>query len=234
MLVSHRHTFIYTKTAKTGGTSVESFFERFCMPDGAWKQMHARDQYISREGIIGHRNAVIPPGTTWWNHMPAAEIRHKLGSATWNDYFKFCVIRNPFEKCISSFYDLGKEYTAKPEQIEELQHEGLSPEQIRFICYLQQHLPIDRDNYMIDGNFSLDAVIRYEELESDIQKICDRIGVCYRRKHLPHFKQGIRPREATVGALYTTRSRELVEKGFAFELDFFGYRFPKSSGPKRP
>jgi hypothetical protein len=227
MLVSHRYGFIYTKTAKTAGTSVESFFERFCMPDGAWKQMHSREQYISRVGIIGHRNAVIPPGTTWWNHMPASEIKRKLGSEAWDNYFKFCVIRNPFEKCISAFYDLGKGYTATPQQIEELKHEGLNSEQIHFLSYLQQHLPIDRDNYMIDGTFSLDAVIRHEELESDIQRICNRIGIRYQSRYLPRFKQGIRPRQATVGTLYTKRSRDLVEKAFAFELDFFGYRFPE-------
>ncbi|KPA10844.1 hypothetical protein MHK_008953, partial [Candidatus Magnetomorum sp. HK-1] len=47
MLVSHRHKFIYTKTFKTAGTSVESYFEPFCMNDGEWSRSHPRDQYIS-------------------------------------------------------------------------------------------------------------------------------------------------------------------------------------------
>lgn len=34
MLISHRKRFIFTKTAKTAGTSVESYFEQYCMPEG--------------------------------------------------------------------------------------------------------------------------------------------------------------------------------------------------------
>ena len=79
MLISHRYRFIYTKTAKTAGTSVESFFERFCMPEGTWRQLHERNQHVSPEGIIGCRRAEIPPGTTWWNHMPAAEVKELIG-----------------------------------------------------------------------------------------------------------------------------------------------------------
>lgn len=229
MLISHRHRFIYTKTAKTGGTSVESFFERFCMPDGAWTQLHGRDEHVSEHGIIGYRGPVPPSGTTWWNHMPASTIKAKVGAAVWESYFKFCVVRNPFEKCISAFCFQGGDYQASPRVTEELRHENLGAEQIRFIGFLQHHAPVDRDKYMIGRGFCLDAVIRYEALEDDIQKICDRIGVPYDPKYLPHFKRGIRPPDATVGSLYTKRSRELVEKVFAFELRFFGYHFPGES-----
>jgi len=47
MLVSHRYRFIYTKTIKTGGTSVESYFEPYCMADGEWTESQKRDEYIS-------------------------------------------------------------------------------------------------------------------------------------------------------------------------------------------
>jgi len=219
MLVSHRHRFIYTKTAKTGGTSVESFFERFCMPEGTWKQLHAREQHVSECGIVGYRGAVVPPGTTWWNHMPASAIKARLGASVWDSYFKFCVVHNPYEKCISAFYDLGKGYKSDPQLIEEPRHQKLGAEQIRFIGFLQHHPPVDRVNYLIDGKFCLDAVIRYEALESDIRNICALVGVPFDRKYLPGFKRGIRPPDATAGSLYTKRSRELVERVFAFELD---------------
>ncbi|MBU3751200.1 MAG: sulfotransferase family protein [Mycobacterium sp.] len=229
MLVSHRHRFIYTKTAKTGGTSVESFFERFCMPDGAWTQLHGRDEYVSEHGIIGYRGSEPPYGTTWWNHMPASRIKAEVGAAVWDSYFKFCVVRNPFEKCISAFCFQGGDYQPPARMIEELRHENLNAEQLRFIGFLQNHAPVDRDKYMIRRKFCLDAVIRYEALEEDIQKICDRIGVPYDRQYLPEFKRGIRPPDATVGSLYTKRSRRIVEKVFAFELRFFGYGFPGES-----
>ena len=74
MLVSHHHKFIYTKTVKTAGTSVESFFERFCMPQNEWEFSHGRDEYVSDYGIVGYRGSSRPPDAEYWNHMSAKEI----------------------------------------------------------------------------------------------------------------------------------------------------------------
>ena len=38
MLVSHQKKFIFTKTKKTEGTSVESFFEPYCVLEVTWEQ----------------------------------------------------------------------------------------------------------------------------------------------------------------------------------------------------
>src|SRR4029453_8467383 len=105
MLVSHRHRFIYTKTMKTAGTSVEVYFEPYCMPAGTWQFSHHRSQQISDAGIIGFRGPrQHRPEVKWWNHMPAATIRERVGPEVWDGYFKFCVIRNPFDKAISVFH----------------------------------------------------------------------------------------------------------------------------------
>ena len=89
-LVSHRHKFIYTKTAKTGGTSVESYFERFCMPGNEWTLSQAREEHVSEFGIVGFRGAKRPANCTWWNHMPASLIREAVGEEVWETYYKFC------------------------------------------------------------------------------------------------------------------------------------------------
>lgn len=231
MLVSHRYRFIYTKTSKTAGTSVESYFERYCMPEGEWQESHARDEYVSPTGIIGHRGAGIPPGTLWRNHMPAALIRELVGPQVWNSYFKFCVVRNPFEKAISGFCHLGRHHppaaprTADPEPGGGEPH-AAAAEQRRFISYLEQKAPFDRDKYMIDGEFCLDDVIRYETLDADMTRICRRLGVEYDPARLPRFKTGLRDPGATAEALYTDRSRRLVEDIFGVELRYFGYSFP--------
>ena len=83
MLISHRKKFIYTKTPKTAGTSVEVYFERFCAPDGAWKFDHERDQYVGSSGIIGARGSYAE-SAGWYNHMSACEIRRKAGSLIWD------------------------------------------------------------------------------------------------------------------------------------------------------
>jgi len=104
MLVSHRYKFIYTKTVKTAGTSVESYFEPYCMKEGEWSFAHSRDEYTSETGIIGYRGNQIPDDCVYYNHMPAQKIKNLLGEDIWNSYFKFCVVRNPFSKAASYYY----------------------------------------------------------------------------------------------------------------------------------
>src|SRR5689334_12041430 len=105
MLISHRKRFIYTKTVKTAGTSVESYFEPYCMREGEWTFSHAREESVSEAGIVGIRSGepLEIQGVIWWNHMPAKTIRALIGDAVWNDYFKFCIVRNPFDAVVSAY-----------------------------------------------------------------------------------------------------------------------------------
>ena len=103
MLISHRKNFIFTKTVKTAGTSVESYFEKWCLPEGEWQELHFREEHISDAGIVGKR-AARPSDATWYNHMSAYNIRKQLGQELWDKYFKFTVVRNPFDKLLSGYF----------------------------------------------------------------------------------------------------------------------------------
>ena len=229
MLVSHRHRFIYAKTVKTASTSVESYFERFCMRDNEWHLTHGRTEYVSETGIIGYRGENQPAGTKWFNHMPADAIRNQIGEKTWNEYFKFCVIRNPFEKCISAFDYLGKEHQASRFSISNMIHRSrMTSEQLRFYDFLRRKPPLDRHIYTIKGQSCMDDVIRFESLESGIERICRRLSLPFDPSQIPNLKASSRRKKSTPAALFTQPARRLVEKLFAYELEQFDYRFPVS------
>jgi hypothetical protein len=229
MLVSHRYRFVHAKTRKTASTSVESYFEPLCMADGEWTRRHYREEYESAAGVVGYRGPRRPSATRWWNHMPAALIRERLGAERWDLYFKFCVIRNPFEKAVSAYYHatcLGPAAQRRPGTWSDDDPE-------RFAAWLARSPALDdRDVFCIDGRFALDDVIRYETLQFDLERICGRLGVVWAPARLPAFKVGIRPWQATAERLYTPRSRELVTCACRFELEHFGYEFPDAA-PRR-
>ena len=53
MLISHRHRFIYTKTIKTAGTSVEIYFEEACIPPGSdIERGHGIPETVTEAGVI--------------------------------------------------------------------------------------------------------------------------------------------------------------------------------------
>ena len=56
VLISHKYKFIYIKNVKVAGTSVESFFEKYCMnPDKKYVKSERINTKISKYGIIGFR-----------------------------------------------------------------------------------------------------------------------------------------------------------------------------------
>ncbi|MFN4804955.1 MAG: sulfotransferase family 2 domain-containing protein, partial [Akkermansiaceae bacterium] len=217
MLISHRKRFIYTKTVKTAGTSIESYFEKFCMPEGSWLQQHHRETYISDTGIIGYRGQKGSQKNLWYNHMSAARIKKQVSDEVWNDYFKFCVIRDPFDKAVSTFYHVkrGQEsrnlQLQKPSLKNRLSNFLFPTPEFSHISQEFEHwlihkvMPVDRDKYIIDSNFCLDGVIRYENLIRDTEKICNRLDIEFDPSLLPNLKIGKRDASVTLSEIYTPK-----------------------------
>lgn len=241
MLVSHRKKFIYTKTAKTAGTSVESYFEKYCMPEGEWEQEHSRDVHVSEAGIIGFRGANRPKDTEWFNHMSAKRLKEKLGDEVWDSYFKFCVIRDPFDKAVSAFYHFKKAREKggieQGHQKQSLKKKllGLVRPEPEFETVAEEFedwlksgaMKLDRDKYVIDDEFCVDYVIRFESLAEGLEAVCEKIGVEFEPERLPQFKKGIRDEKVGLTEIYTPESIRIISDLYGYELERFGYSAPQ-------
>lgn len=243
MLVSHRKRFIYTKTVKTGGTSVESYFEPYCMPEGTWSFAHERDETVTDAGIIGCRG-VDKQGKTWFNHMAAQRIKRKLGDRVWNDYFKFCVIRNPFDKLVSAFHFFeqrfqieGKFPRTKRMNLDEAEFlkalEGKSLEE-RFRLWIAAGGGVDdRNKYVINGEICVDFFIRQERLVEDVAQVCDRLHLPFEPERIPQLKSGVRPGDRLLSDYYDAATVAKVEQDYALEINLFKYQPPQGYGQHR-
>jgi hypothetical protein len=242
MLVSHRKHFIFTKTLKTAGTSVESYFEQYCMPHREWQESHLRDEYISESGIIGYRGRSVS-GSTWYNHMSAKKIRELIGQDIWDRYFKFTVVRNPFDKLISGFYfkQYNKQYKQNYSYTQKLKAfakqilgTGDPIDRIkgktdieRFRSWIQKGGSIfDRDKYLIDGEECVDYFILFEDIHGGMKHVCDRLSIPFEPSRIPEFKKGKRNHRIQIGAYYDKRTERIVRKLYAWELERFGYDLP--------
>ncbi len=241
MLISHRKQFIVTKGKKTAGTSVESFFERYCMPEGSWEPLHRRPEHVSDAGVIGHRGRHAK-GSRWRNHMAAEEIRNLIGADIWDRYYKFTVVRNPFDKLVSLYYWLenrkqtytlkrkGKAVIAKVTPLGNPIDQAKGDTDIeRFRSWISQGGTVeDRQTYLIDGEPCLDDYIRFEQLAVDIERICHHLDLPYSAEALPRFKGGIRPDRAPVADFYDAKTEAMVRTQFSWEFETLGYDMPTS------
>ena len=230
MLISHKYQFIYTKTVKTAGTSIEVYFEPFCMPEGEWQFSHKRDEYSSPAGIIGVRAVKEPghgKGYTWWNHMPAAEIKENIGDEVWESYFRFCAIRNPFDKVVSHYFFMERPVANQHEFLKKLPFYSAIKKR-RLIHGFNQWLdkveyPVDRAQYMLDGKFCMDDFIRFEHLPEDLARICKRLGIPYQPEKLRRLHGAIRKTDIPLKAFYTPASIQKVSDLYDLEIEKFGY-----------
>lgn len=235
MLISHRKKFIYTKTAKTAGTSVEVYFEPHCFPENEWSFSHGRDEYVGKSGIVGHRGQ-SRKGKTWFNHMSARQIRDQIGGAIWDEYFKFCVIRDPFDKMVSRFH-------FHENRKMKMRHSGISriisritslinmkkSKSIveRFREYIEIGVSVDSDKYLIGNSICVDYFIRFEDLKGGIKHVCNILGIPYEPEKLPTLKSGVRPERLRLEDYYDKRTIDLVYESYKWEIEHFGYTPPK-------
>jgi len=120
MIVSHRHRFIFVKTHKTAGSSLEVALARECgdgdivshMEDNIASGLPRNYGPTSALGPIYNRHKLLRKllsrhspllGAFYYEHMAASRIRELVGEDVWNSYFTFCFERNPWDKVVSYY-----------------------------------------------------------------------------------------------------------------------------------
>lgn len=217
MLISHPCKFIYLKTRKTGGTSVEIYFEPYCVdPKNRAGDVHNRDAEISEWGVVGSRGS---PSRPWYNHMPASEVRELVGEVVWRQYLKFCVVRHPFDKVVSYFwFDVAAPI-----------REALRGAAFSDVRQMFQHwtalgrFPMDQEVYTIGNEVAVDRILRFERLEQDMGELCGRLSVPWQPGRIGRFKSEYRMRREPFFEYYGPAAAARVREAFAWEMSFFGY-----------
>jgi hypothetical protein len=234
MIVSHMHQFIFIKTRKTAGTSVEIILSRDCGPYDIITPIQKIDEdKRSKLGHIGPQNYKIRKFKflnilrkslgfklglkllEHYNHSPAKIIRKRINNHDFDNYFKFCIVRNPWDRIVSEYYWLlngpGK---------------GRWPEGKTFSEFIQESnaaLLSDSHIYMIDGKPAVDRFIKFENLDIELNKCLKDLGIT--NIELPHAKSGTRKTKAHYSLLYDETSLNKVNEICAWEIDHFGYTF---------
>ena len=220
MLVSFEHRFIYLKTRKTGSTAVEIFFERYCYgPEPYPGPVHYRPQSVTDHGIIGRRGKK-QPDERWYNHMPAALLRRRLGEEHWERSLKFCVIRNPYEETVSAFWYFGVKLLADLDP-------GCTFDAVRqrFAAFVGNpaNLVDNRPIYMLGNRLAVDVVLRHERLPEDVAALAARLGLPDAHRPLERYKSSYRKRSEPWQEYYTPEAARMVEAKKAAEFELFDY-----------
>jgi chondroitin 4-sulfotransferase 11 len=157
------------------------------------------------------------------DHSTALEKYQQLGAAAWQKKFTFTVVRNPWDKVVSHYH-----YRVRTNQT------GLGDNPIPFAEWLQR-VYVDRDPHYFDqprmfmpqkqwlvnesGDVLVEFIGRFENLQQDFDRICQRLQV---EASLGHAKPSSR---GSYRDYYDADSEALVRQAFAEDIALFDYQF---------
>ena len=205
VLVSHKYKFIYIKNKKVAGSSVESFFGKYCIdPKKKYNYNDAISEHIDEYGIIGSRTFGCNKSDKWMHHKNAKDIKRDLGEKIFDEYLKFCVIRNPYDKMVSKYH-------------------WVSPN-IPFKKFVKENSNNNLGIHSIDGKNVCDYFIRFEHLEEDIKILCKKLKIdSYDLSLLPKHKSKSRKSDKHWSEYYDNETKRIVYNKHKKEFELFGY-----------
>lgn len=227
-MICREHNCLFVHIPKTGGQSVEQFFMDLLKLD--WD--------TDREVLLLQANEDRSRGTEKLAHLSATEYVEGgyLSPADFSALFKFSFVRNPWARILSeyryrnyfrhrSFRDFVLNKLPKPGWDDQYRH--VMPQ------YDMLH---DRD-----GNLLVDFVGRFENLQQDFGRVCERLGID--DAGLPHrnrsdkksrdlrrkirnflFMNGENQLRGMAG-FYDDETREAVARYYYKDIEAFGYEF---------
>ncbi|WP_258104790.1 sulfotransferase family protein [Marinoscillum sp. MHG1-6] len=210
MLVSHSHKFIFIKTKKTAGSSIQDYLAKYC-----------------KDGIV---EKYIPGG-----HRPAQSTKEKVGDEIWNSYLKICPVRNPWDKMVSWYFWRSRKRSifVKLKRILQGRHpenEAYRMNFKEFITWLHEtnRMNLDHKVALVDGEWPDYFFIRYEHLHEDLKRLCEKLYIPYDESKLPKEKTGVRKKKG-YQEFYDEHTRGYVAEAYSDLIEMFGYHFEPSS-----
>lgn len=231
-IISHKYKFIFLKTFKTASSSVELSLSRYCgdndtitplgdVEDSLRKasfdvsaQNDCRSLSLSEYSLKDFLRLIIKrqqpsPQVIFYRHMPAREVKQKVGSEIWNNYFKFCFVRNPWDRAISNYYFLKG--LGQVETLEEALQPGKGINNNSWI-------------YTINNEIAVDYIGKYETLLDDLTYVCNKLSIPF-DKWLPKLKGEFRQYKKPYFELLTEEQANHIRKVCAKEVEWFNYKF---------
>lgn len=229
MIISHTHKYIFLKSEKTAGTSIEAALSQHCGADDMvtplgdyWFNRDERGRWI--------HSSMNAEGFS--QHDPAAEVKRKVPAEVWNSYFKFSIARNPWDRVVSLYaWEARNQPALKPAK--RFYHRlGVPFDEFQetkkiFRDFVAGDWTTNDRFYLIDGELCVDFVVRYEHLAEDLGRVCARVGLP--ALSLPHLKGGLRREAHTYADYYDEVSKQIVAQRHENDIRLFGYEFRPAS-----
>ena len=235
MIISHKHRFVFVKTSKTAGSSMEALLETHLQSGDMMtlrselKSDQSKIQSLRDRGI-----QILTKENNFKPHSPLITAHRAFPDST--NYFSFGVLRDPFKRAISSFrWKSGK-------RIERIIERSLPSEELekRLQINFLQYLTSGRHNLNIRGRnllqsvspdgctWCVDRINRLEALDELEKDLASNTGLKINCSAMPRLKSSTIPIPKHIN-LFTSQVIEWISMQHQWELDTMGYQIPPAA-----
>ena len=228
MIISHKHKFIFIKCRKTAGTSIELSLSKICGPKDIITPFNSEDEKKRLDlGIRGAQNYLAAksekshnskwdffketkPVKKFYNHISASELA-ELVPEIWENYFKFTVERNPFDKVVSYYFWRGghEKYATVSD----------------FILAGGIDAMKSYDLYAINKFSAVDKIYRYEDFEFFEKDLSAQLQLSEPFQMIGYKAKSRHRKVRNYRDVLDEKAVELIKLAFAREIELLGYVF---------
>ncbi|MGK7962050.1 sulfotransferase family 2 domain-containing protein [Crocosphaera sp.] len=216
-MISHKKSCIFIHIPKTGGTSIEKMI---------WPEKEDKTEANLWKGFIdGYHNKYQTGGL---QHLLASQVKQEVGDDIFNQYFKFTIVRNPWDKVISQYSYMKKRKDLR--NFIGMEKDDCLKTYLSLITK-KNHVQWEHQHkFVLDEsqNIIVDYIGKFEEFNKDVYTILDKINI--RTKIL-----GIRvlkilhtnrsQERLPYSEYYDSESREMVANIYRKDIELFDYSF---------
>jgi len=231
VIISFKYKFIFIKNYKAAGSSIETYLYNFLNHkdivaqtkdyQGINHRFEFNSKSLTENFEKKYQDKYIKNKMAYFAHMPAWLIKERIGNDIFDKFFKFCVIRNPWDVVVSHYHwinskeNINKDPASFKKVIYDLQNEYIDSHNIfnyYKICELK-----NKKNIMVD------TVCCFENLNIELQKIFNFLNIPFDGK-LEIFKK-VSKAKLPYQKYYDEESKKIIAKKFSNEIDLMGYSF---------
>jgi hypothetical protein len=232
MVISHTYRFIFIKTRKTAGTSIETFLSPVCGEQDVFTPFkddedghHPRNyrglfnplgEVLASPGRLGRAVRQLRRRQRFYNHVAAYVVRGRVPRRVWRSYFKFCVERNPWDKTLSHYHFLN---TRRRDRFGEMSLDEYFQRGFNCLNYPRYTDPRD------PGRVLVDRVLRYESLSQELAEVFSELGVPYDGDLGVRAKGGFRGDRRPYREVLTPDQAETIARLHRPEIELMGYAY---------
>lgn len=201
MIISHSREFIFLKVSKTASSSMEVALFEYLEPNDANSPVKGAGSVCPNFQV---RNKC-------GKHVSAEAVRKNLGEKIWDKYFKFCFVRNPWDRVVSCYYHRNPDCS-----LTEFVHSDLVSFNLKYRT--------GRRIYKIGKKFVADKIYRFEDLKEAAIDIEERLNLP-KPLVLPHLKAKSRPPGIHYREVLSDKDRDTIAELYKEEIRKFGYTY---------